>query len=128
MERLGLCPPVEVADDATLAQVAEVMAAGGIGAVLVRGPAGLVGIVSERDIVGAVGSGADLATTRASDVMSESVVSLDAALRVAAAAAAMADLQVRHLPVTVDGSVVGMVSARDVLGPIGRCSAGLGAG
>jgi CBS domain-containing protein len=115
---LGLSPPVEVEVEMSLREVAEVLAAESIGAALVRAATGLVGILSERDIVVAVASGADLDDATAGDVMAESVVSVDAEETLASVAAAMAGRDVRHIPVTTNGQVVGMVSARDVLGAL----------
>jgi CBS domain-containing protein len=115
VERLGLSPPVEVDVETPLREVAEVLAGEAIGAVLVRAPSGLVGIVSERDIVVAAAAGADLDAATAGEVMAESVVSIEAGESLAAAAATMAGRDVRHLPVLRDGRAVGMVSARDVL-------------
>lgn len=115
VERLVSGPPLAVHPDDTLMRVAELIIEDSVGAVVVRGTGGPAGVVSERDVVGAVVEGLDLEADRASDVMAMDVVSIDAAEPISAAAAAMLSGSVRHLPVVADGALIGVVSIRDVL-------------
>jgi len=115
VERLLTGPPVAVHAEDTLLNVAEMIIEDSIGAVVVRGANGPAGIVSERDIIGAVVDGLDLEADRASDIMSMDVVTIDAREPIAAAASAMISGAVRHLPVVADGVLVGVISIRDVL-------------
>lgn len=115
VERLLTGPPVAVHAEDTLLSVAELFVEDSIGAVVVRGPDGPVGIVSERDVVAAVVDGLDLEADRASDVMAVDIVTIDADRPISAAADAMVSGAVRHLPVMADGVLVGVVSIRDVL-------------
>jgi CBS domain-containing protein len=125
-------PLVTVYPDATLRAVAETLAEETIGAVVVRGerpPSGAgvrpQGIVSERDIVGAVAEGRDLDLVRAEDVMTMTLASAgpdDALLDVARR---MVENEVRHLPLVADGVVLGIVSERDVLGALSAAYRGL---
>jgi CBS domain-containing protein len=83
------------------------------------------GIVSERDIVGAVAEGRDLDLVRAEDVMTMTLASAgpdDALLDVARR---MVENEVRHLPLVADGVVLGIVSERDVLGALSAAYRGL---
>lgn len=104
-----------------LLTAATTMAEDGIGALLVagagpRGRAGPAGIVTERDIVRAIATGAELEVERVADVMTDQVVTVVADASVATATSVMAQSQIRHLVVVAaDGDVVGVVSARDVM-------------
>jgi CBS domain-containing protein len=109
-------PPVEVRADDTLFRVAELMVEDSIGAVVVRGTEGPIGVVSERDLVVAVAEGTDLESDRAGDLMALEVVSITADQPVSVAAAMMLDGGIRHLPVMSGDKLVGVLSIRDVLG------------
>jgi CBS domain-containing protein len=115
VERLLTGPPVAVHAEDTLLSVAEMFVEDSIGAVVVRGTDGPVGIVSERDVVAAVVDGLDLEADRASDVMAVDILTIDADQPISAAADAMISGAVRHLPVMADGVLVGVISIRDVL-------------
>jgi CBS domain-containing protein len=100
---------------ATLQQAAEAMMADGVGLLVVTDVNGPTGVISERDIVAAVTEGLELEVERVRDHGADEIVSVDGDATVADAALAMADAQIRHLAVTSDGVVVGVVSVRDVL-------------
>lgn len=84
---------------------------------VVDGPA-LLGILTERDVLGAVARGFDLATTPVRAVMSAPVLTVLPSLAVDEAARLMSERWVRHLPVVEDGAVLGVVSQRDLLGAL----------
>jgi CBS domain-containing protein len=113
----GLMAPAvaTIAPTATLREAAESMIANGLGLLVVVGTNGPVGVLSERDIVAAVTEELDLADERVRDHGSGEIVSVEHDATVTDAARAMADAQIRHLAVTRDGAVVGVVSVRDVL-------------
>lgn len=75
-----------------------------------------VGVVSERDVVRSVASGLDPDATTAADVESTELVWADAGASVADVAAQMMERYIRHVLVEDDGRLIGVVSARDVLG------------
>ena len=108
-------PVVYVHPNDTLVTLAETFMAESIGAALVRGPHGTIGLVSERDIVRALSEGASPARTTVSEIMSEELVTLGPNDDVLDAAHTMLDAEVRHLPIIEDGVAGGMVSARDAL-------------
>lgn len=89
-----------------------------VGALLVFYRGVLQGIVTERDLVSAVAEGADPATATVERYMTRDPVTVTPDTDVAEAAALMLNLGVRHLPVVEDGQVVGMLSARDLLGDL----------
>lgn len=104
-----------VSSTTTLRGAAETMAADGLGLVVVADANGPLGVLSERDIVVAIAEDQDLDEERVRDHCADEIVTVDEGASVADAARAMADAQIRHLAVTRDGAVVGVVSVRDVL-------------
>jgi CBS domain-containing protein len=111
--------PVVVGPQMSLRAATEVMARHSIGAVLVGTETGTVGILSERDVVGALASGADPDRSTVAGAMSHDVVSLRPHDSLYDAAVDMLDLGIRHVPVLDErGAVLGMVSIRDLLRPL----------
>jgi CBS domain-containing protein len=118
-------PVARVCAGASLHDVAVGMVASSVGALVVgerRDSA--TGIVSERDLVRALAEGRDPATTTAGDIASTTLVWCDADATIAEVAAEMMDAYVRHILVEQDGHLVGIVSARDVLGAYASADAG----
>jgi CBS domain-containing protein len=76
----------------------------------------IAGVVSERDVVRALAKGMEPATANAIDIASTKLVWCDASASVADVATEMLEHYVRHVLVEEDGHLVGMVSARDLLG------------
>jgi CBS domain-containing protein len=100
---------------ATLRDAVEAMAADGLGLLVVVDANGPIGVLSERDIVMAIGDDLALDEERVRDHCSDEIVAVDVDATVDDAARAMADAQIRHLAVTRGGQVIGVVSVRDVL-------------
>lgn len=100
---------------ATLREAAQEMAADRLGLLVVTNANGMIGVISERDVVAALADGADLDVERVRDHASDRVVTVDADLSVAEAARLMADAEIRHLAVMRDDDVAGVVSVRDLL-------------
>jgi CBS domain-containing protein len=108
-------PVVYVHPNDTLRRLAETFVEESIGAALVRGPHGTIGLVSERDVVKAIAEGADPTRMRADEIMNEEIITISPNDDLLAAAHEMLDAEVRHLPIMEDGVVAGMLSARDAL-------------
>jgi len=111
-------PVVYVHPNDTLRHVAATFVEESIGAAVVRGPHGAIGLVSERDIVRAIADGADAARMRVDEIMNEDLITIAPNDDLLDVAHAMLDAEVRHLPILEDGVVAGMVSARDALGAL----------
>jgi CBS domain-containing protein len=108
-------PVATIDHDASLEEAAEALAADNIGALLVTRDGGMVGIVSERDVVTHLAAGTHLDRLRVGEAMAGDVVTVSPETTILAAARAMAEADVRHLPV-VDGHLVaGLVSVRDLV-------------
>lgn len=108
---------VAVAPDTTLPEIAGIIAARRIGAVVVLAEARrLAGIVSERDVVKAVAAhGAAALTLTAADIMTRDVITATGRTTVDQAMELMDTGYFRHLPVVESGDLVGIISVRDVV-------------
>jgi CBS domain-containing protein len=119
--------PASVTDgpDQTLRAAAARMWEHQTGSLLVIDERRLVGIVTERDLLRAVGLGKDVDGTTVAEIMTTSLITIDPTTSVHEAARVMATDWIRHLPVLRDEQVVGVVSLRDLaavlaaLGPAG---------
>jgi len=109
-------PVVRVATEATVADVAKTLVASEVGAVVVGDDELPAALVSERDVVRVVAAGKDPAAVRALDVASTKLVWCDAEATVQEVAVQMMERYIRHVLVERDGALVGIVSARDLLG------------
>jgi CBS domain-containing protein len=107
---------LEIASDATLEEVADALVSAQVGVLPVRDGDKVVAVVSERDIVNAVARRLDLRTTRAIDIANRGLVWCYPTSSVNDVASEMMDRYVRHVLVEEDGELVGIVSARDLLG------------
>ncbi|MDA2890149.1 CBS domain-containing protein [Mycolicibacterium sp. BiH015] len=87
-----------------------------IGAMVVVSPDGLVGIVSERDVVRKLHEmGADLLRRPVSEIMTKLVATCSPDDSVDSLSVLMTTNRVRHVPVVVDGRLAGIVSIGDVV-------------
>lgn len=99
---------------ATLREVAHEMKRDDIGNVLIMDGETLLGIVTDRDIVvRAVAEGRD-GKSPVADIITRDVFTMPTQTDVKDAAKAMAEKQLRRLPVTDGGKVVGIISLADL--------------
>lgn len=105
--------PVTCAQDRTLAEVAALMRQEGVGSVVVLDARSRpVGIVTSHDMVGVVAGNA--AAAPVAQAMSREPVSLPAHALAYEAAVTMLARRIRHVLVTDEGRLVGVVSERDL--------------
>jgi len=110
-------PVVTVTPETVVAEVAALLSAKRIGAVIVS-PDGKrpVGIVSERDIVRDVGRrGAEALALTAADIMTRKLVTCGTDDVADQVLSHMTDGRFRHMPVLEDGIMVGVISIGDVV-------------
>jgi CBS domain-containing protein len=86
-----------------------------VGALAVLDGEQVTGIITERDLVRALASGADPASTPAIDCASTQVYTAQVEEDSREVARRMLEAGIRHLPVEEEGRMVGMVSTRDLL-------------
>lgn len=112
-------PVVRVAADATVADVAQAIISREVGVVVIGDDERPAAVVSERDVVRVVAAGNGPASVPALGVASKKLLWCDADATVDEVAIRMMDHYVRHVLVERDGKLVGIVSARDLLGVYG---------
>lgn len=108
---------ITVGPEQTLQQATEVLARERIGALLVLKPNGdIAGILSERDIVRAVGTqGGEVLARPVAELMTKDVTCCSLDDTVDSAMALMTERRFRHLPVRSGGKIVAMISIGDVV-------------
>ena len=106
---------VTLSSDSTVSDAAQVMVRGGFGSVVVVHGRLLLGILTERDVLRAAASEDDLRSASVERWMTPDPDTSGPDLDTEEAAGLMLSRGYRHLPVVVDGDLVGMVSLRDVL-------------
>lgn len=107
-------PVAIVPGEASLLEVAEELAADGVGAVAVVENGRLAGVLSERDIVHHLAQGSNPEHVTAADVMTTDLVTVHPDDSVLDTARRMVEAQVRHVPVVTKDSIAGFVSMRDL--------------
>lgn len=107
--------PVTIAKAESLTSAGKLLADEEIGALVVFEPHGMAGVISERDVVRAVADGCDLDATEVCEYMTSAPVVIDDDALVGDAIAKMNESGIRHVVVTSDGDVSGVISMRDVV-------------
>lgn len=108
--------PTFVGRNETVLHVAKIMAQKSIGSVLVGSPDNVHGIFSERDLlVKIVANDIDAKTAKVGDYMTPDVMSIDVNMSVFDAQEIMTASHIRRLPITENGVVVGIVTARSLM-------------
>jgi len=102
--------------DSTLLAVADELTGDQVGIVILGSSDEVQSVISERDVVRGVAEAYDPAVTRAQELASTKLVWCDASATVQEAAELMMEQYVRHVLLEEEGRLVGIVSARDLLG------------
>ena len=75
----------------------------------------VIGIVSERDIIRHLSTGGATADTFTRNIMTSKVITVESNITSAQLMQLMTEHRIRHLPITRDGKLVGIVSIGDVV-------------
>jgi CBS domain-containing protein len=107
---------ITVERDTDAQTAARIMRDRGIGSLFVTNGKEIVGILTDTDMVRrVVATGADSHTTTAEQIMSAPILTIEGNKTVLDANDLMAQAHIRHLGVTQDGKLVGMISVRDLV-------------
>lgn len=110
--------PLLLPPDTSVHDAARRMKRHNVGAVMIVDSERLVGIFTERDALSRVlAEGRDARTTRLGDVMTANPQTITPDRPIGVALLMMYEGGFRHVPVVDGGHPIGMVSARDSLGP-----------
>ena len=108
--------PKTVGPDVSVVSAAKKMKAARVGSLFVKKGKKLIGIVTDTDIVRrAVAMSKPLGKLTVEKIMTSPICTIEGRQTVDEAQDMMGDLGVRHLAVTQEGEIVGVVSVRDVL-------------
>ncbi len=115
---------VSVQPDTPVARVVELLIENDITGLPVVEPSGrLVGIVTEKDLIGVL-CGQDAPSGTARDYMTDDVISFDEDDDIIAICECLIHNHLRRVPILADGKLVGIISRRDlikyIMEPIGR--------
>ena len=107
---------ITVERDTDAQTAARIMRDRGIGSLFVTNGKEIVGILTDTDMVRrVVAAGADTHKTTAEQIMSAPILTIEGDKTVLDANDLMAKTHIRHLGVTQDGKLVGMISVRDIV-------------
>ena len=109
-------PVFSIDHDSTVQEAAQYMRVSNVGSLLIKEYDDFVGIVTETDLSRmVVGGGLNPETTPISEIMTQPVQSMDRFLPVEEANQFMHKNKIRHLAVTEDEKIVGMLSIKDLV-------------
>jgi CBS domain-containing protein len=106
---------VTVGPEYNVADVASLMRSKRVGSVIVLEDDRVLGILTERDILGVVGGGEDPKNVAAHEALTDDVITIGPDAPVEEAAEEMVRAGVRHLPVISEQGLIGIVSMRDLV-------------
>lgn len=102
--------------DTNVRQAAEIMSDSGVGSVFVAKDREIIGILTDTDLVRRlVAVGLEPSQTTVEQIMSAPILKIDEDKTLLDANDLMAREHVRHLGVSRDGNLVGMISVRDLV-------------
>lgn len=105
---------IVVNKNTTLRDVAKIMTENNVGSVIVVDNGKPIGIITERDIVRAIGRNKDL-NSKAEEIMTSSLITIKEDSPITGALSLMRSYNIRHLPVIDnEGNLKGIISIRDI--------------
>ena len=124
MDEIGdymVSPILSIDVESTVQEAAQFMVAHNIGSVLIKEFEKYVGIVTETDLTRKVlGKGLNAESTPVSEIMTSPILSLDCYLPVEEANRFMHKNKIRHLAVTEEEKIVGILSVKDLVSYFSR--------
>ena len=124
MDEIGdymISPVLSIDLESSVQEAAQFMMAHNIGSVLVKEFEEYVGIVTETDLTRKVlGKGLNAESTPVSEIMTSPILSLDCYLPVEEANRFMHKNKIRHLAVTEEEKIVGILSVKDLVSYFSR--------
>ena len=119
MDEIGdymVSPMLSIDVESTVQEAAQFMVAHNIGSVLIKEFEKYVGIVTETDLTRKVlGKGLNAESTRISEIMTSPILSLGRYLPVEEANRFMHKNKIRHLAVTEEDKIIGILSVKDLV-------------
>jgi CBS domain-containing protein len=106
---------VTVAPEDTLGEAAERMAEENVGSAIVLDSGRLIGILTERDLLGAVAGRVHTSEARVREWMTVDPVTATCEMSAEEAMRTMLENGFRHLPVVEDNRTIGVVSLRELM-------------
>ncbi len=107
---------IKVDRDASARAAAQMMRDNGIGSVFVTSAGAIIGILTDTDLVRRiVAAGSDPEQTTVEKIMSAPVLTIEGDRTLLDANDLMAKNHIRHLGITKEGELVGMISVRDLV-------------
>lgn len=102
--------------DCKIADAVTIMDGNNVGSILVLDDdQKLIGIFTERDIMHCFAKKISMNDEVMGNVMTAKPISLDASIDISVAVNVMSEKKIRHLPVTEDEKIIGMISYRDLV-------------
>ena len=124
MDEIGdymISPILSIDLESSVQEAAQFMVAHNIGSVMVKEFEEYVGIVTETDLTRKVlGKGLNAESTPVSEIMTSPILSLDCYLPVEEANRFMHKNKIRHLAVTEEEKIVGILSVKDLVSYFSR--------
>jgi signal-transduction protein with cAMP-binding, CBS, and nucleotidyltransferase domain len=116
VSRIMTKSPKTIGPKTSVVSAAKAMRTARVGSLFVKKGKQLVGIVTDTDIVRrAVSTNKNLGKMTVEKIMTTPICSIEGSKPVDDAQDMMGDLGVRHLAVTQEGAIVGVISVRDLL-------------
>lgn len=107
--------PIYISSNDNVLESTKLMLEKHVGSLLVKEKENLLGILTERDLVRMISLGIDPRTTKVRQIMTTKIVTITPEKDIYDAIVLMNKENLRRLPVTVNGRVIGLITLRDIL-------------
>ncbi len=109
-------PVKSISSDKSIEEAAQIMAENGISSIFIEENGDCIGIVTSTDLVTrALAKGVDPKATSISSVMSKPLIKMDHYLTREEANEKMHKSKIKHLAVTKEGKVIGIMTRKDMI-------------